>query len=468
MTAVSEFTLDLTAPAVDNAQMIYRRGRSWVVILFTALLIIFVNLAWWLFYIKTEQSFDGQLSRRLTSVARLGAARFEPGLIGELIDGYLRAYDEVLDKLEQIKAVDSLSEVFILYSDHRYLATTSMFLDTDSTYYLAALNRASLDSAFSLGTSGGWSDERGRAAVTAGYRVGDTYLKSAFAPLYDSTGLAVALLGVEADVEYTEDLNALRGNLYLSSILSIGAGLLFGLFFFIVQRRIIASDRSVMLSQSQANLGRMVAVVSHEIKNPLMIIRASAESLRKKNPARESDFILEEIDRLNRIVTGYLDFASGNKVLKKEMIAPGDLLETIIAGFGARLAADGVNLVREGESMAATVTGDLEALRQVIINLVLNGADAARRSDPARVAISVTRDNRKIRINITDSGPGIERKKLKNIFEPFYTTKTTGSGLGLYHSRRLVEAMGGRITVASRHGGPTTFSIILPAAGQGE
>ncbi len=432
--------------------------------MFVALLIIIVNLGWWGYYAKTEKSLEKQLARRLGSIAQLGAESVTPEILSALQNGEPWADGEIYFVLQAVKAADSLSEVFILRPDRRYLATTSGYIDRDSVYFLAPLHAALLDSSFAMGSTRGLDLGPTPVAVTSSYKIGDLFLKSAFAPLYDTTGLTVAVLGVEADVDYTDDLLELKNSLYLSSGLSLGVGLLLGMIFFLFQRRVAASEKSVMLSQSQANLGRMVAVVSHEIKNPLMIIRASAESLKKKSGQAEADFILEEIDRLNRIVTGYLDFASGKMNLASEKIDLVPLIDDMITQFGPRLARENIVLKSESRNTPLIVIADPAALRQVLINLILNAAEAVKGKERAVVDLAVKTEDRVCKITITDDGPGIDNKTMKAIFEPFYTTKTTGSGLGLYLSRRLVEQMHGKIEGSSHPGEKTVFTVTLPKA----
>lgn len=435
--------------------MIPKMRRTTAVVIFTALIIILVNLAWWLFYARTEKSFEQQLSHRLSSLAALGSSNLKPELINSLIDGYLSAYDSTLEIAEQIKEADSLAEVFILDRDYNYLVTT--LIEADSAYYLTALNGEYIDSAFMSFIA--------EPIVTDGYRVEDVVLKSAFVPLFDTSGLVTAVMGIEADVDYTDVLIDLRNNLYISSSISIVAGLIFGLFFFIVQRKIIAAEKSLFLSQSQANLGRMVAVVSHEIKNPLMIIRASAERLRKqKKESPEADFIIEETDRLNGILTGYLDFASGKIKLVKEAINLNELIEKLGEKFMARLSGDGVSLTIRLTEKDLFAEADHGALRQVVVNLILNGADAARENmekEEPKVEIVARKTNGRAVIEVLDNGRGIGPKDKKSIFEPFYTTKISGSGLGLFHSRRLIEEMGCQISVDSDSDGRTVFRIFL-------
>jgi len=440
--------------------------RSLVVIAFTILIIVLVNLSWWLFYSGTRDNFRSQLSHRLAALAHLGASWIKPDLAVSLNDGYLSAYDSTLGILEKIKEADSLSEVFVIDNNYKYLATT--LLEADSVYYLAALNAPYIDSLFLLEWERTETFHHRRPIVTEGYRVGDVVLKSAFAPICDTLGTIIAVLGVEADVDYTDVLLDLKRKLYLSTLLSLAAGIIFGFFFVLVQRKFVAAEKSLFISQSQANLGRMVAVVSHEIKNPLMIIRASAERL-TKNGMKEADFIVEETDRLNNIVTGYLDFASGKKTLKIEPVDIKNLLGEIEKQCRPRLARDNIKLtVAYSDDDGPVAAADSAALRQVLINLILNGAQACRGRNDGEVNIKYKQESERVEIGIMDNGAGINRKEIKSIFDPFYSTKTTGSGLGLYLSKKLLDQMIGKIAVDSDTGGPTIFTITLPLADKGK
>ena len=432
------------------------------VIFFTGLLIVIVNLTWWLFYAKTESSFEEQLSRRLSSLVLLGASGFDAETVSALADGYLSGYDKALDKLEQIKAVDSLSEVFILDTEYNYLVTTSF--DEDSIYYLASLNRDAIDSIFFN------TEEEYFSSVSASYQTDDFILKSAFASLFDSTGEVRAVLGIEADVDYADNLLSLRRSLYISTAVSVGISILFGIIFFLIQRRIGLAEQLIMLSQSQANLGRMVAVVSHEVKNPLMIIRASAESLKKACNKPEADFILEEIDRLNQIVSGYLGFATGKLNLKTEPVSVNEFVSEIVNKFTPRFNEKNILLkfVAEKENEETKIIADPIALRQVIINLILNASEAVVDSNNPEINIDIEYQTNQAQITVIDNGPGIDSKDLKKIFEPFYTTKTKGSGLGLFHTRKLMEMMGGTINVESGGKKQTKFVLSLSYADKGE
>jgi len=133
-----------------------------------------------------------------------------------------------------------------------------------------------------------------------------------------------------------------------------------------IQRKMTLAEESLLATQSQANLGRMVAVVSHEIKNPLMIIRASGERIAKNNPEnKEAGFIVEETDRLNNILTNYLDAASGKVLLNLKRIDINGLIESVGDKFIPQLAKDGVNLTFWHFEKDLYTKADENALRQL-------------------------------------------------------------------------------------------------------
>jgi len=432
--------------------------RLWAVALFAALVVLAVNIAWWLFYQRTEQMLDDQLNRRLEAVAASAAVAVDSTMVDGLREDDLDDFLKVAGRFERIRRADSLADVFILNDQYRYLFTTS--LEPDSIYLLAPLNGPYIDSAFfSL------PDE---AVATPLYRSGTVYLKSAFAPIYDSYDLVTAVVGVEASVDYFDVLSDLRTNLYLATGLSIAGGLIFGLVFFLFQRQVNHAEQRMFLNETHAYLGRMVAVVSHEIKNPLMIIRASAERLSRKQPSDETGYIVEETDRLNRIVTGYLSFAGSGEASFLAERSPeefhlGELVQSIQSHFHGQYRDHDIHWLDLPVDSTINMHGYRSALRQVLLNLLINGADACLSSGKSvEVGIGAKSDGDKVRIDVVDHGSGMSREVVKTLFEPFRTTKTTGSGLGLYLSRKIVGEMRGTIDIDSKPGSGTTVIVTLP------
>jgi signal transduction histidine kinase len=237
-----------------------------------------------------------------------------------------------------------------------------------------------------------------------------------------------------------------------------------------------------------ALLGQMAAGLAHEVKNPLGAIKGAAQLL--GDPAASTlspsdrefvGIILEEVDRLDRVVGSVLDYArpaKGNlgqvdvnavvertlRVLSPE--SPECSLETKLAPW------------------LPPVRADAEQLRQVIINLVRNAVQAMQgrgvvtvstraggedgHSAPAWSSpdsVHETEPNpRWVELTVRDEGPGIDPEMMKNLFVPFVTTKDRGTGLGLAISQRIVEELGGRIDVRSQLGAGSAFTVALPAA----
>jgi signal transduction histidine kinase len=228
-------------------------------------------------------------------------------------------------------------------------------------------------------------------------------------------------------------------------------------------------------------LGRLSTVVAHEIRNPLMIIKASLRTLRRDDLSasdlkRAVSDIDEETGRLNRIVTDVLDFA---KPIKFDL-APADI--NALCRDAARAAAqeDPAAVTLALDPSLAPVVTDAERLRLVLVNILTNarhaveGArDAARRAEPqarpeatkqpAVELQTLALPTGRIAIRIRDRGAGIRAEDLPRIFEPYFTTKRTGSGLGLAIARNIVEGLGGAIAVTSLPGQGTEITLELPA-----
>ena len=216
-------------------------------------------------------------------------------------------------------------------------------------------------------------------------------------------------------------------------------------------------------------LGRLSTVVAHEIRNPLMIIKAALRGLRKDGIA-QTDVkaavadIDEEITRLNRIVSEVLDFA---RPIRFDLAATD--INALCADAVRASGADGTPLATRmhlDPQLPAIVT-DAERVRLVLVNLLTNARHALagrdRAADPEAISITTTRltDDR-VAIDVSDRGTGISAEHLPRIFDPYFTTRRTGTGLGLAISRNIVEGLRGTIAISSRAGDGTTVRVELP------
>ncbi|MEZ5315838.1 MAG: HAMP domain-containing sensor histidine kinase [Vicinamibacterales bacterium] len=219
-----------------------------------------------------------------------------------------------------------------------------------------------------------------------------------------------------------------------------------------------------------SSLGRLSTVVAHEVRNPLMIIKAAARRLRRHDAPEvtvAAQDIDEEVERLNRVVTGVLDFA---RPIAFDL-APADALAICRDACEATDVATGdVPVTLQAPPGPCTLITDAERLRLALVNLLTNAQDAVRDAAARGAAVAsppvtlrLRHDEDVVRIDIEDRGAGIAPDHLPRLFEPFFTTKRTGSGLGLALVRNIIEGLGGTIEAAPRPGGGTTMRLRLPA-----
>lgn len=223
-------------------------------------------------------------------------------------------------------------------------------------------------------------------------------------------------------------------------------------------------QREASQRERLSSLGRLSTVIAHEVRNPLMIIKGALHPLRQPHvdPAvvREAAAdIEEEVARLNRIVTDVLDFA---RPVAFEL-APANINDICrdaaraVAGGGAPVA------LRLDERLPPILT-DAERLRQTLINVLANAQQAVQ--DNGTVELSTAAEPGGIALAVRDTGPGIPREALPSIFEPYFTTKRTGTGVGLAVAKNIIEGLGGRIAADSGAEGGTVITMHLPAAGE--
>jgi two-component system sensor histidine kinase HydH len=206
-----------------------------------------------------------------------------------------------------------------------------------------------------------------------------------------------------------------------------------------------------------ASLGRMSAVLAHEIKNPLASLKGNAQLLARAlpdsdKPRAKADRVVNEAIRLETLVNGLLEFARTGALHRAE-VDPTALAREIAA---APHAAGRVTV--EDARAPARWSLDPERLREVLSNLVENAVQAGG----GPVALSVALDDGDLVYAVRDHGPGVPPDDLERIFEPFTTTRTHGTGLGLAVARRFVELHGGTLTAENMEGGGARFTARIP------
>ncbi|MCG8424816.1 MAG: ATP-binding protein [Proteobacteria bacterium] len=229
-----------------------------------------------------------------------------------------------------------------------------------------------------------------------------------------------------------------------------------------------AMEVQVRRAERLAVVGRLAAGVAHEIRNPLAAISGSIELLRTDPRSDDEgralmDIITREVDRLNSLLTDLLDYTNPQprELLRFDLV---DLVRETMSVFrrDRNLGEVDVNLVCQcasaGGETALEIIADPGRVRQVVWNLLRNGAAAAE----SRVTLRIEQRGEQAVIEVDDDGPGITPEILPRVFEPFFTTKSSGTGMGLATCHSIITEHGGDIRIDSRPGQGCTFRVLLP------
>jgi signal transduction histidine kinase len=238
-------------------------------------------------------------------------------------------------------------------------------------------------------------------------------------------------------------------------------------------RRLAQVQEDARRSERLAALGQMSAGLAHEIRNPLGVIRGSAEMLNQKlqqsNPLASelAGYILSETNRLSALVARFLDFA---RPMSLEL-APGDLVEVMdraLEAVRAQRPESRVKVEREYAPGLPQVPMDEQLCEQIFVNLALNAYDAME-AEGGILHVTISPEKRGeaegAEVTILDDGPGISPDLRQQVFNPFFTTKKSGVGLGLAVVSKIVDEHHGTIHVESKPGQGACFRVFFPLAG---
>lgn len=233
--------------------------------------------------------------------------------------------------------------------------------------------------------------------------------------------------------------------------------------------RIILIEEQLRRAEKLSTLGEMAAVLAHEIRNPLGSIRGTAEILKDDYlPGdQKHEFIeiqIKETERLNRVVEDFLRMARPQQTEMGSCCVQ-DELETIITLVSNDAKERDIKLELQPAPSGAILRADGEKLRQAFLNILINALQAVPRGGGVVISTALFREGAPdavCEIRFRDTGPGIDPETLKCVFEPFYTTKIDGTGLGLAVTKKIVESHGGTLLLESEPGRGTTVIVRLP------
>ena len=221
-------------------------------------------------------------------------------------------------------------------------------------------------------------------------------------------------------------------------------------------------------AEKLASLGQLASGMAHEIRNPLTAIKMNLQSLSKEISVtpistRRFEIALSEVDRLENLVQDILNFAKPTP-LKVQPVNVHTVLDNTLRLFNDEIMKKDIQMRKSFSPDVPIITADQDKLNQIFLNLLLNAVQALDKGGKIHLTTQVISKNERemVRIDISDDGSGISENNKINIFNPFFTTRAEGTGLGLTNSLKFAQQHHGTIEVNSKRGRGTTFSVFLP------
>lgn len=289
------------------------------------------------------------------------------------------------------------------------------------------------------------------------------------------TGTPVGLLRIDLSLApvhaiWTQDRRTMA--VFALAILLVGI-MGFAAIFYSQQRHLVEIrklEQEMAQKERLSLLGNMAASVAHEVRNPLNAISMGLQRLRAEFvPGGEAaeysglvDLMRGEVRRLNTIVEEFMTLARA-PAPKLETVQVEEILQEVEALATAEIGPRPIGVVRKVHSPLPPIQADRAELKQALLNLVGNAIQAMPEGGTLTIEGGPTRNG--VRLTVADTGVGIPAEALPRIFDPYFTTKTKGFGLGLAIVRRVVDAHGGQIEVQSEPGRGTRFEVTLSQAG---
>lgn len=428
-----------------------RRARPWVGVLVTLVLALLVVDGVLLgIYRSSRRRLEAELGQRLVAVASGAAAAVNGDLWPRLAASDSAAIQQVRRDLAEVRQTNGVTTIFVFDLERRTL------FDLSGQYARGLPNPALLVDLEAVTTA-----FAGLAVATRLYSSQGGYFKSAYAPVFDPAHNVMGGVGVEASATFFEALGKLKRTLIgAAALVSLGLTLIA----FLLARLLVARDNlegRLRRAETLASMGQMTAMLAHEIRNPLGIIRGAAERVAKRHGIESDEvfqFIPEEVDRLERTLNAYLDFARPRSLAEID-----DLKRAItrtLEFLDVELRRKGIEIDTQLEPGPFPVYGDAHLLRQALLNIFLNARDAM--AEGGRLSVRLERRGGKAVVAIQDSGEGMTEAVRRRATEPFFTAKEKGSGLGLAVVRRAVDDARGKLEIQSRPGQGTTVLLYLP------
>jgi signal transduction histidine kinase len=238
------------------------------------------------------------------------------------------------------------------------------------------------------------------------------------------------------------------------------------------RKKMEEANKKLVQAEKLASIGRIAATIAHEIRNPLTSVKLNIQKVLQNEAlgGEEKEHLnisQEGIIQIEKFIKELLNFTRVSD-LNRERFSVEQILEEAIKMMHRSFEEKGIILERDYAKKLPLVFVDGDKMRQVFLNILRNAAEALDEGGRISLTLSLTHEDgaRKITVRISDDGCGIPEKDWENIFEPFYTTKPSGFGLGLSNARKIVEQHNGSIKVVEKQGKGTSFKVRIPCEGE--
>lgn len=412
-------------------------------------ILLLANALGWLYLQRIKSFFISDLKFRLENITNLSSELIDATDISYIFPGDKSDPQFVYyqNRLFEIKENNNLQDIYILSPTLETLV--DLIPDFQSELSQRSPDKNLVRKALNGETTTGDLQT-----------LGDYKFLTAIAPLIDSDNMITGLLVVEAPADFFDMLDQFDRGLLVFSFLNTVLILSVAFFLFRSIKRVFMLQNLVKNQEHLVRLGEMAASVAHELRNPLGIIKGANSLIQKKYGSKKDEvftYIPAELDRLNKLIEDFLAFARIRKV-SIQSVNLEDLLRKLQVGFSEY---SNIEFELEFSENFPVLNTDGDALEQILLNIIKNSVQTCSKDGKIVIKCEQTPKSR-VRIHITDNGPGIPVEIIDRIFDPFFTTRDEGSGLGLAISKRLIEQLDGEIFVKSSPGKCTTVTISLP------
>jgi len=449
--------------AVTTEEKLLQKRKFYIrsLIIFTVLLLFAFNLGSWLFLNQMDSYLEHELEKRLTSIARLADRIILNNYINDLLSNNEPEFAIFYIRQDLNKLVDNqeLQAAFIIDRTFQVLVESGRDFRIEPSRSYLQQDSVAIEQAW-----------LGEIATSPIHIVEGNRFKNVYAPLRDVSLEVAALLVLEANADFFEILGLFKRGLIFGGLVSFGLIIVFSFFISWMITLLIRTQESSKQSEKLAAMGQMAASMAHEIRNPLGIIKSTSDVLQEKyavanEPDELFEYISEEVKRLNLLVNNFLSFAREPK-LNPGLADFSQVVTKAVSAIEREFLDQQIEIDFCNVEPLESFKFDDAAIQQVLFNLLINSIQAIDQT--GKIEVGLTKVDLKGRsyakLTVSDNGSGIEGD-LSKIFEPFYSTKSSGSGLGLPISKQIIEKHGGWIEVESQPGQGTVFRFYLPMGG---